>query len=182
MAKLKMLDPRASVNLKDRSLVPGLDTLEGKVIGIIDNGQANSTTMFQELAKLLQEKYRPAKVLLKTKPTHMQGAPKPIMEEFVSRCDAVITGLGAWGSCTSWSVHDAIELQKRGKPTVTLCQSIFMELGRTEAKFFGISILPLVEIPHHPSGGALPGEHRADAEGAVDKVNEKLTLGGSIDR
>ena len=33
-----------------------------------------------------------------------------------------------------------------------------------------------MEIPHHPSGGALPGEHRADAEGAVDKVNEKLTL------
>jgi hypothetical protein len=54
-----------------------------------------------------------------------------------------------------------------------------MELGRTEAKFFGISILPLVEIPHHPSGGALPGEHRADAEGAVDEVNEKLTLSGA---
>jgi predicted GTPase len=95
MATVKMLDPRASVNMKDRPLVPSLDTLEGKVIGIIDNGQANSTTMFQELAKLLQEKYRPAEVLLKTKPTHMQGAPKPIMEEFVSRCDAVITGLGA---------------------------------------------------------------------------------------
>jgi predicted GTPase len=95
MATLKMLDPRASVNTKDRPLVPGLDTLEGKVIGIIDNGQANSTTMFQELAKLLEEKYRPAEVLFKTKPTHMQGAPKPVMEEFVSRCDVVITGLGA---------------------------------------------------------------------------------------
>ena len=65
---------------------------------------------------------------------------------------------------------------------MTLCQSIFMELGRTEAKFFGISSLPLVEIPHHPSGGARPGEHLADAEGAVDKVNEKLTLAGSIHR
>ena len=95
MATLKMLDPRGSVNLKDRPLMPGLDTLEGKVVGIIDNGQANSTTMFQELAKLLQEKYRPAEVLFKTKPTHMQGAPKAIMEEFASRCDAVITGLGA---------------------------------------------------------------------------------------
>jgi hypothetical protein len=95
MATLKMLDPRASANTKDRPLVPGLDTLEGKVVGIIDNGQANSTTMFQELAKLLEEKYRPAEVLFKTKPTHMQGAPKAIMEEFVSRCDAVITGLGA---------------------------------------------------------------------------------------
>ena len=95
MATLKMLDPRASVNTKDRPLVPGLDTLDGKVIGIIDNGQANSTTMFQELAKLLEEKYRPAEVLFKTKPTHMQGAPKAIMKGFISRCDAVITGLGA---------------------------------------------------------------------------------------
>jgi hypothetical protein len=95
MATLKMLDPRASVNTKDRPLVAGLDTLEGKVIGIIDNGQANSTTMFQELAKLLEKKYRPAEVLFKTKPTHMQGAPKSIMVEFVSRCDAIITGLGA---------------------------------------------------------------------------------------
>jgi hypothetical protein len=54
-----------------------------------------------------------------------------------------------------------------------------MELGRTEAKFFGVTNLPLVEIPHHPSGGARPGEYRADAEGAVDKVNEKLTLRGA---
>ena len=59
---------------------------------------------------------------------------------------------------------------------MTLCQSIFMELARTEAKFFGLAKLPLVEIPHHPSGGARPGEHRADAEGAVEKVRERLTL------
>ncbi len=62
---------------------------------------------------------------------------------------------------------------------MTLCQSIFMELARTEAKFFGSSKLPLVEIPHHPSGGARPGEHRADAEGAVDLVNEQLRLSGA---
>jgi hypothetical protein len=50
-----------------------------------------------------------------------------------------------------------------------------MELGRTEAKFFGMADLPLIEIPHHPSGGARAGEHRADAEGAVELVNETLT-------
>ena len=44
MATIKFLDPRVTINPKDRPLVPGLDTLEGKVIGIIDNGQANSTT------------------------------------------------------------------------------------------------------------------------------------------
>ena len=65
---------------------------------------------------------------------------------------------------------------------MTLCQSIFMELARTEAKFFGVANLPLIEIPHHPSGGARPGEHRADAEGAIDLVNERLTLRGLVGR
>ena len=50
-----------------------------------------------------------------------------------------------------------------------------MELGRKEATFFGIPKLPLVEIPHHPSGGARPGEHREDAEIAVGPVRENLT-------
>jgi hypothetical protein len=95
MATLKMLDPRGSVNPKDRPLVPGVETFEGKVIGIIDNGQSNSTTMFKELAKLIEQKFHPKEVMFRTKPTHMQGAPKPMMEEIVNRCDAVITGLGA---------------------------------------------------------------------------------------
>jgi hypothetical protein len=95
MATIKFLDPRGTVNPGDRSLVPGLDTLEGKVIGIIDNGQSNSTAMFQELVKLLQEKSNAREIIFRTKPTHMQGAPKAIMDEIVSRCDAVITGLGA---------------------------------------------------------------------------------------
>ena len=62
---------------------------------------------------------------------------------------------------------------------MTLCQSIFMELGKTEARFFGIVNLPLIEIPHHPSGGARAGEHRADAEGAVGLVAKTLTLDGA---
>jgi len=95
METIKFLDPRAAVNPKERPLVPGLDSLEGKVIGIIDNGQSNSTDMFKELGKLLQERLHVKEVLFRTKPSHMQGAPKPIMEEMLDRCDAVITGLGA---------------------------------------------------------------------------------------
>ena len=95
MPTLKFLDPRATVNPQDRPVVPGLDTLEGKVIGIIDNGQSNSTDMFKELAKLIEERFHAKEVVFRTKPTHMQGAPKALVEEMFSRCDAVITGLGA---------------------------------------------------------------------------------------
>lgn len=95
MGKLLMLDPRVSVPLDDRPLAAGLETLEGRVIGILDNGQANSTPMFGELAALLQERYRPAGILLRKKPTHMQGAPKRMLDELIERCDGIITGLGA---------------------------------------------------------------------------------------
>ena len=95
MAMLKMLDPRATVNPEERPLMRGLNSLEGKIVRIIDNGQSNPTAMFQELAKLMRENFQTAEVVFQTKPSHMQGAPRPIIEEFVSRCDAVITGLGA---------------------------------------------------------------------------------------
>jgi hypothetical protein len=55
-----------------------------------------------------------------------------------------------------------------------------MELARTEAKFFGMPNLPLVEIPHHPSGGARAGEHRADAEGAIEPVRQTLNLASPV--
>jgi hypothetical protein len=95
MGKLLMLDPRADVLLENNPLVPGLETVEGKVLGILDNGQANSSPMFDELARLLKGKLRVTEVIVRKKPTHMQGAPEPILDELVSRCDAVITGLGA---------------------------------------------------------------------------------------
>src|SRR5262245_17073527 len=63
VATQKFLDPRAAVDAKDRPLVPGLETLEGKVIGIIDNGQSNSTDMFKELGRLIESKYHVKEVL-----------------------------------------------------------------------------------------------------------------------
>jgi hypothetical protein len=83
------------VDPEHRPLSPGLDTLQDKVIGIIDNGQSNSTAMLQELARLIQERHGSARVIFTTKPTHMQGAPGALMADIASRCDAVITGLGA---------------------------------------------------------------------------------------
>lgn len=95
MTTIKFLDPRAPANPKDMPRVSGLEFLEGKTLGIIDNGQSNSTAMFHELAKLLQERLGVGDIVFKTKPTHMQGAPQAIMDEVLRRCDAVITGLGA---------------------------------------------------------------------------------------
>lgn len=52
----------------------------------------------------------------------------------------------------SWCIHDAIELEKRGKPTVTICTDEFASLGIMEAKALQMSHLPIA-ILSHPLGG-----------------------------
>lgn len=95
MATIKFLDPRGHIDPRDRAPAPGLDRLENRIVGIIDNGQANSTPMLRVLADLLKKKFCAKEVIFQTKPTHMQGAPRQLLDEMLGRCDAIITGLGA---------------------------------------------------------------------------------------
>ena len=44
------------------------------------------------------------------------------------------------------------ELRKRGLVTALICSDPFMNLGKTQARVFGVQDLPLVMIPH-PLGG-----------------------------
>jgi hypothetical protein len=44
------------------------------------------------------------------------------------------------------------ELRKRGLITAVVCSNVFLKLGQTQAKIFGVPDLPLLVIPH-PLGG-----------------------------
>jgi hypothetical protein len=44
------------------------------------------------------------------------------------------------------------ELRKRGLITAVVCSTVFLKLGQTQAKIFGVPDLPLLVIPH-PLGG-----------------------------
>ena len=44
------------------------------------------------------------------------------------------------------------ELRKRGLITAVVCSNVFVKLGQTQAKIFGVPELPLLIIPH-PLGG-----------------------------
>jgi hypothetical protein len=44
------------------------------------------------------------------------------------------------------------ELRKRGLITAVVCSNVFVKLGQTQAKIFGVPDLPLLIIPH-PLGG-----------------------------
>jgi hypothetical protein len=60
--------------------------------------------------------------------------------------------LGDCGSCTSWCIHDAVELDRRGVPSVAFVAEPFVELAKYEARGLGIPDLNLVVLPY-PMGG-----------------------------
>lgn len=53
-------------------------------------------------------------------------------------------------------------LRRRGLPTAVICSEPFLELGKTQARVFGVPALPIVVIPH-PLGGLSIDDVRARA-------------------
>ena len=58
-------------------------------------------------------------------------------------------------SCTSWSLHDAIELAKAGTPAGLIATTAFQGLAVSELSALGVAGLPLLVI-EHPLGGERP--------------------------
>src|SRR5262249_56964661 len=75
---------------------------------------------------------------------------------------------------TSVSVADAVELERRGVPTVTVFSTAFADAARNQAAGRGMRNLHLVKVPHpmHTAPRAAVTE-RADA--AVAGIVERLT-------
>ncbi len=73
-------------------LAPRPDRLEGKVVGIVDDGAGKE---YQDRIKeLLMEQCKPARIIHKIKPLLSSPAPSEMLDEIARECDVVIVGTG----------------------------------------------------------------------------------------
>ncbi len=75
-------------------------------------------------------------------------------------------------------MRDAIELEKRGKPTITVTHDKFERAAHAHAKSLGMPDLPLLVEPA-PKGGNLTTEAPQVAQANLDLVIQSLTSTGS---
>ena len=61
------------------------------------------------------------------------------------------------------------ELRKRGLLTAVICSEPFMNLGKAQARVFGVPDLPLILIPH-PLGGLAIDDVKARAAAALPEI------------
>ncbi len=67
---------------------------------------------------------------------------------FLEGIDVAIVGLGNCGSCTSWTIKDAIAALEAGRPTIAITTEHFEKLGRTLAAQYGRPALRVHVLPY----------------------------------
>ncbi len=94
MARVSMLDPTSPPLPVDASMAERPDTLNGKVLGLLDNHKLNANNLLDDIEQLLSERYEFAEVVRSFKPDVSRPAPSGTLDEIIEQCDVVVTAIG----------------------------------------------------------------------------------------
>jgi hypothetical protein len=90
---VSILDPAAPVQRSGTQVNP-LDSLQGKVVGFIDNAKPNFNHLAEDLSDLLVSRYGVVSVVKHRKKAASIPASAEVMQDVKAQCDLVITGSG----------------------------------------------------------------------------------------
>jgi hypothetical protein len=166
-------EPTVTEEVATLAVAKRLSSLRGKSVGFVDNSKCNADLFIERLISGLAERFA-----ITAGPIVRKAAPKDRLSpnDFanLSKCDAVVLCFGDCGTSTSISVADAVKMECRGIPTVTVFSTAFAAAARGQAAGWGMADLPLVRIPH-PMHTAQPNVVAERADAVLDTLVERLT-------
>jgi len=173
MAKIYLPDSVPGPDAVTRAA--SLSSLAGVRIAVLDNGKPNANVVMTRAAETLAARVGATVSLVTKKGPGGRSAnaaipcAEDIFERVVADSDIVITGAADCGSCTAYSVHDAIELEKAGRPAVVVTTTKFEPIARTMASSFGLPDTRILVLPH-PLGGTDETTLQTWADAATDRL------------
>jgi len=91
MLAMEILDPVGSTTVASRPLAPRPASLQGAVIGVLDNSKPNARVLLQGVAHALAEKLGAREVRVWRKPGASIGAARAVLDEIAAQCGAALT-------------------------------------------------------------------------------------------
>lgn len=158
---------------------PPLATLQGATVSVLDNGKPNAALAMSALAESLSVRAgsRVGELARKSADGESSNAAIPcdpvVLARVGAASDVVITGTADCGSCTAYSVYDAIALERSGCRAVVMTTTQFLDVTRTMAQHFGMPELRIIVMPH-PIGGTDEPTLRQWADDASAELAELL--------
>lgn len=170
---LILYEPTVSEQIAPIPTAKRLSGLRGKRLGFIDNSKCNADLFIQRLVNRFSDRFT-----VIAGPIVRKSAPKDRLSENdlanLAACDAVVQCFGDCGTSTSISVAEAVEIERRGIPTVTVFSTAFASAARRQAADRGMPDLPLACIPH-PMHTAPHDAVTERADAVTDTLAERLT-------
>lgn len=86
--------PTGVVETDIKHISPRLDSLHGKVMGLLDNGKWNANKLLTEVSAILQEQFHIKEVIKWKKPNFSAPASHDMREEIAQKCHFVVSAIG----------------------------------------------------------------------------------------
>ncbi|HZR03853.1 MAG TPA: hypothetical protein VFA81_11835 [Burkholderiales bacterium] len=141
-----VLDPCGDKSSKVHQLARRPRTLHDVQLGLLDNLKPNATHVLDRATTLLTERFELQSITRLSKRNPTAPASTEVYAE-LEKLDLVLLAVADCGGCTAWTVHDAVELERRGVPTVTFVSRMFLAMAESHAKLRGLDVLPVVKVP-----------------------------------
>ena len=90
---ITILSPRVKRSGGSVHLASRPPDLNGRTIGLLDNGKRNFDVYLDCTEELLKEKFTFA-TIRRRKPSPLRGIPRDLLEEMAEQCNMIITGSG----------------------------------------------------------------------------------------
>lgn len=91
---LVVLDPTSPPLPVDARLARRPETLDGKVLGLLDNHKRNAELLLDNVRELLAERYELGGVVKRSKPDVSRPCPDKTVDELAAECDVLVTAIG----------------------------------------------------------------------------------------
>ncbi|MGD9920226.1 MAG: UGSC family (seleno)protein [Pseudorhodoplanes sp.] len=142
---LSMRDPTAETTSDLRARANPLASLDGRTVALMDIGKMRGDEFIDRLEALCIA--RGIAVRRFRKPTNTRVAPRQMIEDIATRCDAVVIALSDCGSCTSCSTHDLNDLDRLGVAGVSVLTEEFRQAFESQKSAIGFDAAS-VYVPH----------------------------------
>ncbi len=90
---IRVFDPTAEDAATTTAGTRRLESLEGRTIGLLDNGKFHVRELLDHIEAMLRAQYGVAQVLRFRKPDASRPAPPAVMAD-LQRCEAIISAVG----------------------------------------------------------------------------------------
>lgn len=172
-------EPRAEVELVSPAieagtaapvtLAPGVEDLAGLAVALVDNGKWNAGRLLEAVRDRLVRRQEMVAGPVCAKQHYNRDLDDAERAELSGGADVALAAIGDCGSCTSYTVRDALVLEQLGVPAVAIVTEPFVPLAESLAASVGTPQARIVPIPH-PLYGIGDAELESRADGVVDAV------------